>query len=344
MAQSKLDIVISSNVSRALTGIRSVTSSLAGVVGKISSIVGITGGVAAGFGIPAAFAAAIKSVLSFQEEMAALQKTLGSTTGESATLKVISAIDDISLENITSSLKTLQVNMERVAREGGDDLIKVFAEAGISIDKLKGSSLTDTLMAMSKGLSGIADGQTRAYIATQLMGRGGAQFAGVLAKGPQYIKEMIAEQERLGINWKNVAADADALGDNLDKIKLGFTGFSNGLFEVVAKDLIGATDELQKIDFVHLGEKVGQSILPVVREISGLVKGISEPGGFEHVGNAIRKALSDGAIDLYNRIKEALANTVAGRAFGYIDKGVRYIASGTEQAAAYLGEIGRAHV
>ena len=150
---------------------------------------------------------------------------------------------------------------------------------------------------------------------------------------------MIAEQERLGINWKNVAADADALGDNLDKIKLGFTGFSNGLFEVVAKDLIGATDELQKIDFVHLGEKVGQSILPVVREISGLVKGISEPGGFEHVGNAIRKALSDGATDIYTKIKQALSNTVAGRALSYIEKGGKYIAGGVKQGAAYLGDI-----
>lgn len=313
MAQSKLDIVVGSNVGKALSGIKSVTSALAGVTGKIAGIVGIGGGIAAGFGIPAAFAAATTSAIRFGEEMAKLKSTLGATVQDVGMLQFISKIDDVSLDTISAGMSNLQVNMEHIAEGSAPDLAAKLAGVGISLEKLKGLSITEQFMELSKVFQGISDNSTKLDISKAMFGKGpGAEMKNFLEKGPQYIQEMLDEATSANVYSENFAKLSDRLGDIVDKFILKLVGARSTIFEAIAGPMIEAGDVINSKDFVSIAQNIGTSLKPVVESLSNALLALTQPGGLDAVGNMIVAAFELGSSIVSDAIINALGKAVDG--------------------------------
>lgn len=100
----------------------------------------------------------------------------------------------------------LEVSLARLsrslyhARQGSEEAIKSFQQAGFTTDQVKGfRTAQDALLALGDNLKGIDDPIKRVALAQALLGRGSQRMVGFLAQGSDAIKGLGKESDKLGI-------------------------------------------------------------------------------------------------------------------------------------------------
>lgn len=134
-----------------------------------------------------------------------------------------------SQEELNACLGIFSKNLANAVQGKNKTLVNVFKQLGISMTDANGKMRTTTelLPDIANAMRSQATESQKAYIATQLFGRGGQSLIQMLEGGAEGLNELTAEAERMGIVVDQDGVDsAKAFGDNLDRLKFSLLGVS----------------------------------------------------------------------------------------------------------------------
>lgn len=134
-----------------------------------------------------------------------------------------------SQEELNACLGIFSKNLANAVQGKNKTLVNVFKQLGISMTDANGKMRTTTelLPDIANAMRSQATESQKAYIATQLFGRGGQSLIQMLEGGAKGLNELTAEAERMGIVVDQDGIDsAKAFGDNLDRLKFSLLGVS----------------------------------------------------------------------------------------------------------------------
>lgn len=134
-----------------------------------------------------------------------------------------------SQEELNACLGIFSKNLANAVQGKNKSLVNVFKQLGISMTDANGKMRTTTelLPDIANAMRSQATESQKAYIATQLFGRGGQSLIQMLEGGAEGLNELTSEAERMGIVVDQDGVDsAKAFGDNLDRLKFSLLGVS----------------------------------------------------------------------------------------------------------------------
>lgn len=134
-----------------------------------------------------------------------------------------------SQEELNACLGIFSKNLANAVQGKNKTLVNVFKQLGISMTDANGKMRTTTelLPDIANAMRSQATESQKAYIATQLFGRGGQSLIQMLEGGAEGLNALTAEAERMGIVVDQDGVDsAKAFGDNLDRLKFSLLGVS----------------------------------------------------------------------------------------------------------------------
>lgn len=134
-----------------------------------------------------------------------------------------------SQEELNACLGIFSKNLANAVQGKNKTLVNVFKQLGISMTDANGKMRTTTelLPDIANAMRSQVTESQKAYIATQLFGRGGQSLIQMLEGGAEGLNELTSEAERMGVVVDQDGVDsAKAFGDNLDRLKFSLLGVS----------------------------------------------------------------------------------------------------------------------
>ena len=178
-------------------------------------------------------AATVKSSIStFTDYASAAQDAatkVGGTARDIQRYGYAAKMSGSSQEELNACLGIFSKNLANAVQGKNKTLINVFKQLGISMTDANGKMRTTTelLPDIANAMRSQATESQKAYIATQLFGRGGQSLIQMLEGGAEGLNALTAEAERMGIVVDQDGVDsAKAFGDNLDRLKFSLLGVS----------------------------------------------------------------------------------------------------------------------
>lgn len=179
-----------------------------------------------------------------------------------------------SVDNLKMGMKTLS----KQAESGSE----AFGKLGISQEKVKTLSQEDLFSEVVKGLSNMEAGTERAAIASELLGRAGADLGPLLNEGSAAIEEQMEIAEKYGMVMSDEAVKASAdFEDSLTTLSMTATGLKNRLMAEFLPAVTQVTDGLAKLftgDTSGL-DSIAAGIDGVVSKLSEVLPKVLEVGG-----------------------------------------------------------------
>ena len=215
------------------------------------------------------------------------------------------------VDNLKMGLKTLS----KQAESNSD----AFQELGISQEEVASLSKEDLYERTIKALANMEDGTKRSALASQLLGRAGADMAPLLNQGSEAIEEQMKTAEEYGMIMSDESVKAAAAFEDsgttlkmtlqgvrnnmMDDFLPAMTDVKNGLAAVFAGDSSGA---------VQMAQGIGNFILQGIKLIPTVIWNFLK--GFGQAALAIIQALGQALIehvpDLFNKLIEFLDNAI----------------------------------
>ena len=181
----------------------------------------------------ATVAATVKSSIStFTDYASAAQDAalkVGGTARDIQRYGYAAKMSGSSQEELNACLGIFSKNLANAAQGKNKTLVNVFKQLGISMTDANGKmrNTTELLPDIANAMRSQATESQKAYIATQLFGRGGQSLIQMLEGGAEGLNALTAEAERMGIVVDQDGVDsAKAFGDNLDRLKFSLLGVS----------------------------------------------------------------------------------------------------------------------
>lgn len=191
-----------------------------------------------------------------------------------------------SVDNLKMGMKTLS----QQAEANSDS----FQKLGISQEEVKNLSQEDLFEKTVKGLANMEAGTERTALATELLGRAGADLGPLLNEGSDAIEEQmeIAEKYGMVMSDKTVKASAE-FKDSLTTLSMTFQGLKNRMMGEFLPSLTSVTDGLAKL---FTGDKSG--LEDIENGISGIGSKLKEilPTMLE-IGVSILESLATSIIE-----------------------------------------------
>ena len=212
-----------------------------------------------------------------------------------------------SVDNLKVGMKTLSA-----AAESGSD---AFEKLGISQEQLTSMSQEELLEATIKSLASMEEGTERTVLATQLLGKAGADLAPLLNSGTEAIEEQMRMAEEYGMVMSDEAVEASAtFQDSLTTLKGTLDGMKNS---VLAEFLPSMTEVTDGLAMVFAGNSEGlelvkqgvddfiaklDELIPVVIEVGGEILMSIAESIIEHL-----PAIIDSAVQIINKLVETIS-------------------------------------
>lgn len=192
---------------------------------------------------------------------------------------------DYVMQRAGGSIDSMKMGMKTLSKQAESNS-DAFQKLGISQEEVASLSQEDLFERTVKGLAGMEQGTERAALASELLGRAGADMGPLLNGGTEAIEEQMEIAEKYGMVMPDAAVKASAaFQDSLTTMNMTFEGLKNrmmaeflpamtqvtdGMAKLFAGDMSGADDVAAGIEaFI---DKLGQ-VLPVVMEIGGRIMG-----------------------------------------------------------------------
>lgn len=181
-----------------------------------------------------------------------------------------------SQEELNACLGIFSKNLANAVQGKNKNLVNVFKQLGISMTDANGKMRTTTelLPDIANAMRSQATESQKAYIATQLFGRGGQSLIQMLEGGAEGLNELTSEAERMGIVVDQDGVDsAKAFGDNLDRLKFSLLGVSLSIGQhiiPIIEPMINAFREW----IITNREMIATAIVDYCREFAETIKQI----------------------------------------------------------------------
>lgn len=299
MADNKTKIVISAE-DRASGAIKGITTQLQGLVAPVAGLSAAFAGLASAVG-GLSLAAFVKDAVAVGSKLNDLSIATGATVEQLSAMTDIAELADVGLDQVAIGLQKLSKNMVDAA-SGGKQSADVFKALGVSIRDGAGNirDSGEMMQSVAKAIAGLSSGTERAAAAQLAFGKSGAQLLPMMKD--------LAEAGELQSRWTTEQADlADRVGDNFTRLGQAYR---------------------------HLGEEIGKTALPALRDFSEvMVEAASAPGS---LAAGIRQMAQDGTLKEWAE-GGALAVAALVDVLRAAAGGVEAVGKGIAAAAALLG-------
>lgn len=244
----------------------------AGKVG-IAAITATTAAVVA-FGV--GLTKSVNSVADYGDKVDKMSQKIGISTDAYQKWDYVMQRAGTNVDNLKMGMKTLSQQAEK-----GSD---AFQKLGISQEEVAKLSQEDLFEKTVKGLADMEAGTERTVLATQLLGRAGADLAPLLNQGSEAIEEQMKIAEKYGMVMPEETVKASAaFKDSVTTMQMTMTGLKNRMMGEFLPAFTQVTDglallftgDMSGMDDIEAGldgiiGKIDQ-MLPKVMEIGGKI-------------------------------------------------------------------------
>ncbi len=199
----------------------------------------------AGAAINAALLGAAKVAANFGDALDETAEKTGVTVENLGRLKYAAEQNDSSFEGLSTGLKFLSKNLFEAAT-GGKEQAKIFGALGIATKSATGAirPANEVLTDLSGIFSKLPNGAEKTALALKIFGKAGQDLIPFLNQGPEGLKKLGDEAERMGVV---VDAASAKLGDEfnkaLDRSKTAALGLSLSIGNVLLPSLTSIIDK-----------------------------------------------------------------------------------------------------
>lgn len=194
-------------------------------------------GAAAATATAAVTAFAVKSVKDFLASADALAKMsvkTGIATEELSALKYAGDLSNVSIEQITSAISKMQINMSSTGK-ASDLMTGALAGLALTMDDFMASSPAEQFQIIGDAIRETEDPAIRAKLAMEAFGKSGVELLPLLTSD---MAEATEEAKRLGLIVSTDAAQAaEKFNDNMTRVKSALTGFGMEIANAVLPKL-----------------------------------------------------------------------------------------------------------
>lgn len=217
----------------------------------------------------AAFTEIIKSSTEAADNLFILSQRSGLSVESINGLSHAAKLSGASTEEMTKSVQKLSLYMANAEINGGKqaDMLKTL-----------GVTAKDPMEAMyqvADAIRSIEDPAQRTYVATQLMGKGGASMIPAMLEGGEALRKMVEEGQKLNPVTSEFAERSNSLNDNLDRLKISAQGSAT----VLSEGIVPAIDDAVQafIDMNGNGHEVAEFL---GKHMGDALRGVALGAGF----------------------------------------------------------------
>lgn len=292
-----LSATLSLDTSKYESGLNGAAGMAKGIGSKIGSALKtatlVTGALAAaGAAVTGAFVSAAKKTADYGDKVDKMSQKIGISAEAYQKWDYVMQRAGTSIDSMKMGMKTLSQQAEKNS--------DAFQKLGISQEEVKNSSQEELFEKTVKGLAGMEQGTERAALASQLLGRAGADMGPLLNGGTEAIEEQMEIAEKYGMVMPDAAIAASAaFEDSLTTMQMTFEGLKNrmmaeflpamtqvtdGMAKLFAGDDSGAEDVAAGIEGII--QKVGE-VLPKIVEIGARIAQDLAKAFLTHIQSAL---------------------------------------------------------
>ncbi len=216
------------------------------------AVLGVAGGVGLLTGV-------IKESIQFGDELNKARIKAGIAGRDISELAYAAKQADVSLADLSTSLKFMQVNLSEAAR-GSKAQVSAFNELGLSVENLKKLSPDRQFELVADRISLIKDPADRARLAVDLFGKSGANLLPLFERGAAGIRQAREEAKKMGASLsEEQISKLAAADDSIKKLSASWKAFSTTLTAAVAPALSKVLDSLTEVGNGTAMERVGRA-------------------------------------------------------------------------------------
>lgn len=246
----------------------------AGSVAK-NALLGATGAIAVGTAIMGKqFVSAAKDTAAYGDNVDKMSQKIGISAESYQKWDYVMQRAGTSIDSMKMGMKTLS----KQAESNSD----AFQKLGISQEQVASMSQEELFEATVRGLAGMEEGTERAALASELLGRAGADMGPLLNQGTEAIDEQMEMAEKYGMVMPDSAVKASAaFEDSVTTMKMTMQGLRNRMMGNFLPAITQVTDGLGKLFAGDMSgaDDVAKGIENVITKMSDLMPKIIEVGG-----------------------------------------------------------------
>lgn len=225
----------------------------------------VTGALAAaGAAVTGAFVSAAKKTADYGDKVDKMSQKIGISAEAYQKWDYVMQRAGGSIDSMKMGMKTLSQQAEKNS--------DAFQKLGISQEEVQSLSQEDLFERTVKGLAGMEQGTERATLASQLLGRAGADMGPLLNGGTEAIEEQMEIAEKYGMVMPDAAIAASAaFEDSLTTMQMTFEGLKNRMMAEFLPAMTQVTDGMAKL---FAGDDSGAE--DVAKGIEGIIKKVGD--------------------------------------------------------------------
>lgn len=249
-----------------LSGAASMAKSMGSKIGSaLKTATLVTGAlVAAGTAVTGVFVGMAKQTADYGDKVDKMSQKIGISAEAYQKWDYVMQRAGGSIDSMKMGMKTLSQQAEKNS--------DAFQKLGISQEEVQSLSQEDLFERTVKGLAGMEKGTERAALASQLLGRAGADMGPLLNGGTKAIEEQMEIAEKYGMVMPDAAVAASAaFEDSLTTMQMTMQGLKNRMMAEFLPAMTQVTDGMGKL---FAGDDSGAE--DVAKGIEGIVKKVGE--------------------------------------------------------------------
>lgn len=253
------------------------TNGLSAAAGKAKTFakVGIGVATAATAVMVGGFAKAAKSSAEYGDNVDKMSQKIGISAESYQKWDYVMQRAGTSVDNLKMGMKTLSKQAESNSES--------FQKLGISQEEVASLSQEELFNKTIQGLADMEAGTERTALASELLGRAGADLGPLLNQGSAAIQEQMEIAERYGMVMPDAAVKASAaFQDSMTTMQMTFTGLKNRLMGEFLPSITQVTDGLAMMfagDYDEGMAKIDEGINAFVQNINNILPKVLEIGG-----------------------------------------------------------------
>lgn len=206
----------------------------------------------------AALIGGIKAAADLGGKLSDLSARTGIAAGELAVLGRAFEDNGVSADKIGGVINKLQKSVYDFG-QGSEKAAKPFQALGISFAEISSLSPAQQFELIQKKISEVQDPAERAALAMQLFGKSGGELLTLFADGGAITKagEFLGTQAEI-LNRRS--GTFDEISDILARAGSKLQGFTVGVLDAIADDLLPALQYFDQLDLAAMGQAFGESL------------------------------------------------------------------------------------
>lgn len=250
-------------------GLRGSSAASGLMEGATIALTGVVATAAAGMAAWAtAQLAASLAIKDTADQIDKLSQRMGESTESVSELRYAFELNDASMEEMATLMKSL-ANKAQDAARGAGQASAAYKAMGISVVDTNGAMKTsrELLEEVADRIASYKDGAAKAALVQDALGGQWVKMIPLLNQGAQGLRDAAAEAHKLGVVFDTeLTKQADALNDDLTRLKAAAEGVKISLGRDLIPSLADTAAEMVKLKIE------GHGVLAMLRGIAGIGK------------------------------------------------------------------------